>query len=63
MTTSYNRVRHFVDNRWTGSYVTRLARPVPGYAETWETLLHGPDGPRVVTGVTEEGRLVDLTPA
>ena len=54
-------VRAFVAARWDGAYVTRLARDLPGYAEVWETRLHGPDGPRVLTGVDHTGRLEDLT--
>ena len=54
-------VRRFVATRWDGQYVTYRDHAHAGYPECWLTRLHGPTGPVVITGVTAEGALVDLT--
>ena len=58
----HDAVKAFVAQSWDGQYVTRRARDLPGYNEVWQTILHGPSGPIVWTGVDHTGRLVDLTP-
>ena len=65
--TNAQDVSDFVNESWSGIYITRrwgMSPALSGYpdgTEIWETLLHGPTGPKVFTLEHPDGRLEDVT--
>ena len=56
----YERVKAFVNDRWSGLYTSNYSRDTPN-GRIWESTLHGPGGPLVFTLVHPDGSMMDMT--
>ena len=54
-------VSRYVDSHYQGVYLTRLVEKRESGSELWESFLHSPDGPRILTLLSPDGGCEDVT--
>ena len=59
LTDDIDIARDFFHDTWVVVYTVRRTRDAVGYRSVWEAQLHGPSGPFVYCGITNDGIPVD----